>query len=633
MLAEFEQVAATITYHKPKLLLLSDVTGLPADNQVITTPAYWRDHVRASVRFYDAVQWLAAQHYKLFLEIGPSPTLSGMGMRCLPDGDHLWLPSMRQNKDNWQQILESLGTLYTQGIRINWQGFEQARHHHCVPLPTYPFFRQRYWLDVNKQPRPATASPGGHPLLGQRVQSPVMNDLIFESFVSTDTVPFLADHVIQNQVLLPSTAFLEMALSAANKAFPTKTTAVTDMLIQRGLVLSDDLCQIQTVISQADEEGAAFRIFSFAPDEATWHLHAEGQLSVTDGETAVSTPITLATLKERCTQEQTTLENYANLQQRGIQFGPSFQGVAHLWRGENEALGHIEQPQAIVDAERYIVHPALLDSGLQMLITAFPDDGATYVPVGIGRYQVNEPFPSHFYSHAVIQPAETAKTMKGSITYFDENGRLLAALTDVTIHRLDNSLVLTSRSEWQVQLNWQPQSRPEASRTSPTAGWLIIAHEDASENPLIHEIKAAGGKVRFLKANTLTPSPAAWASIWDGSQPPQGIIYLASDGLSQTAAQDAAAIQAAQKQIVEPILGLLPHITQLAAPPRLWLVTRGAHALLGEEPVAISQRPLWGLAQTIDKEHPELRCTCIDLNAYPQVGEQEALWAEIQVES
>jgi len=147
MLDEFKLAAQQVRYAEPKIALISNVTGKLA-TETITTPEYWVQHVRNSVRFADSIQTLASLGGNVFIEIGPKPTLLGMGRECLPANKGMWLPSLRQGKPDWQQMLESLGALYARGIGIDWQGFYQDDVRRKVVLPTYPFQRQRYWVDL-----------------------------------------------------------------------------------------------------------------------------------------------------------------------------------------------------------------------------------------------------------------------------------------------------------------------------------------------------------------------------------------------------------------------------------------------------------------------------------------------------
>ncbi|MDJ0601107.1 MAG: beta-ketoacyl synthase N-terminal-like domain-containing protein [Crocosphaera sp.] len=148
MLAEFEQVAQQVTYHTPKIPIISNLTGEIASDD-IATPDYWSRHILQPVRFLTGMQTLAAQGYDGFIEMGPKPILLGMGRRCLPEDERLWLPSLRPGYSDWQTLLESLGTLYVQGTPINWDNFYQDVEVRPISLPTYPFQRQRYWLQLS----------------------------------------------------------------------------------------------------------------------------------------------------------------------------------------------------------------------------------------------------------------------------------------------------------------------------------------------------------------------------------------------------------------------------------------------------------------------------------------------------
>ncbi|MDJ1175525.1 beta-ketoacyl synthase N-terminal-like domain-containing protein, partial [Roseofilum capinflatum] len=146
MLRNFEAVAHQITYHPPQIPIISNVTGSKIDQQ-ICTPQYWVNHVRNPVRFAQGMDILSQEKYDIFLEIGPHPILLGMGRRCVDPELGIWLPSLRRGVDDWQQILSSLAELYSQGIKIDWSGFDQPYPRQKVALPLYPFERQRYWID------------------------------------------------------------------------------------------------------------------------------------------------------------------------------------------------------------------------------------------------------------------------------------------------------------------------------------------------------------------------------------------------------------------------------------------------------------------------------------------------------
>gem|GEM_PF-2059373 len=146
MIEEFAQVAQEIKYSDPQINLISNITG-KAVKEEITRAEYWCEHIRKSVQFAASIETLHEQGYEIFVEIGATPNLSAMGQNILPSGVGVWLPSLRPEKSDWQQILESLGELYVRGVKINWEAFEQGYSYEKISLPNYPFQRQRYWIE------------------------------------------------------------------------------------------------------------------------------------------------------------------------------------------------------------------------------------------------------------------------------------------------------------------------------------------------------------------------------------------------------------------------------------------------------------------------------------------------------
>ena len=150
MLTEFEAVAKEITYNKPQIPLISNVTGEEVDDG-IASAQYWVNHVRQPVKFVQGMETLHKQGAEIFLEIGPKPVLLGMGRECLMGEKKLWLSSLRSGKSDWLQMLQSLGELYVQAIKIDWLGFDRDYSRNKVELPTYPWQRKSYWIKDIRQ--------------------------------------------------------------------------------------------------------------------------------------------------------------------------------------------------------------------------------------------------------------------------------------------------------------------------------------------------------------------------------------------------------------------------------------------------------------------------------------------------
>ena len=145
ILDTFTQTAAQLTYAPPQVAFVSNLSGELLTSASLPDAAYWRQHVRQPVRFADGLKTMQRLGYNVFVEIGPKPVLFGMGQRLLPD-DGAWLPSLRKGRGDWQQMVDSLGALYTLGAKVDWRGLDQNAQQTAVSLPNYPFQRQRYWL-------------------------------------------------------------------------------------------------------------------------------------------------------------------------------------------------------------------------------------------------------------------------------------------------------------------------------------------------------------------------------------------------------------------------------------------------------------------------------------------------------
>jgi malonyl CoA-acyl carrier protein transacylase len=147
MLADFEAVAHQVTYSQPRIPLISNVTGC-RESENIATAKYWVNHVHQPVMFAQSMETLHQEGYEVFLEIGPKPILLGMGRQCLPENVGVWIPSLRCVQSDWQQMLYSLAELYVRGVKVDWSEFDRDYSRSKVELPTYPFQRQRYWIDA-----------------------------------------------------------------------------------------------------------------------------------------------------------------------------------------------------------------------------------------------------------------------------------------------------------------------------------------------------------------------------------------------------------------------------------------------------------------------------------------------------
>nr|WP_307520398.1 type I polyketide synthase [Streptomyces umbrinus] len=142
MLAPFTQAASQVTYDSPRIPIVSTLTGEPVTE---FTAAYWTDQVRGTVRFADAVTRLKSLGVSRFVELGPDASLIGaIDETC--DGETLAVPSQRRDRPEPDTAIRVLAHLWADGHPVDWQAFYGPTDARFTDLPTYPFARDRYWM-------------------------------------------------------------------------------------------------------------------------------------------------------------------------------------------------------------------------------------------------------------------------------------------------------------------------------------------------------------------------------------------------------------------------------------------------------------------------------------------------------
>ncbi|WP_247667463.1 type I polyketide synthase [Micromonospora sp. C81] len=347
MLAEFAQVAAKLTYAEPRIPVVSNLTGQIAG---IQDAAYWVRHVREAVRFADGIATLEAAGVSTFVEIGPDGVLSAMGADCVSDA--VFVPVQRSDRDQPTTLLTALAHVFVRGVAVDWTPCYPGGR--LIDLPTYAFQRRRYW--------PAAAvgetGTGGHPLLGAMVPLAGSDDeRVHTGHWTTGSVPWLADHRIAGSVVVPGTALLELVLAAGTEA---GCEHVDDLVLSAPVVAGERGVQLQVRVGPADDAGRRPVAVHATTDGVRWAAHATGTVS----------PATLSApaAGEWPPRGATPLDVgdlYADLADRGLDYGPVFRGLRAAWRASD---GSLHADLALDgDADGYAAHPALLDAALHVL--------------------------------------------------------------------------------------------------------------------------------------------------------------------------------------------------------------------------------------------------------------------------
>nr|VFK55472.1 MAG: malonyl CoA-acyl carrier protein transacylase [Candidatus Kentron sp. TUN]VFK61403.1 MAG: malonyl CoA-acyl carrier protein transacylase [Candidatus Kentron sp. TUN] len=642
MLAEFEKVAASVTYTKPKIPVCSNVTGSIVSEEV-TTPAYWVRHVREPVRFAAGVEALYAEDIDTFLEVGPKPALLGMARQCLPDDVGTWLVSLREGQEDWRQLLLSLGAWFAQGGAVDWVAFDKAPDNkpmrRRVQLPTYPFQRQRYWIDKKRVTHQTAQDRSTHPLLGQKLQlADADNKIRFESEIDLLSIVYLTDHRVFDVAVFPGAGYLEMAL-AAGADVSDKPFSIKDVTIDQAMILPEEETKtIQLVLSPADQ-GYGFQIFSL-DKESQWTPHMAGQLDMDQEGIPHPDAVNLAELQSQCPTEISAADHYQLCREQGLNYGPGFQSVKQLYRGDDMVLGEIQLPESVVgdptkEIDTYQLHPVLFDATLQMVISAISDaSDETYLPIAIKELQVYRRPTVRLWGLVKVIGSDE-KTVTVDISLFDQEGVTIASAVGITVTRVDREIIeryFRKKPNDLYEVAWQARALETGSMTEESPGsWLIFADGGGLGQELAGRLEAAGNTCLLVypkstaggaqKDNVWHINPAEpdefdhlFTDAFQADTPPlNGIVHLWSLDAADTA--DLTAETLAQAQILGcgSVLHLLQAHIKHKQSAKLWLVARNA-VIVGEnqDSLAVAQAPLWGMGKTIAMEHLELWGGMID---------------------
>ncbi|NER22532.1 MAG: SDR family NAD(P)-dependent oxidoreductase [Symploca sp. SIO1B1] len=657
MLAEFETIAKQITYHQPKIPLISNVTGTQVDNSIATAD-YWVNHIRQPVKFAVSMETLHQQSLEIFLEIGAKPILLGMGRQCLPEGSSTWLPSLRPGVDEWQQMLYSLGQLYVQGASVDWSGFDQDYSCQKVILPTYPFQRQRYWVEMAKsEAAKAISASKLHPLINQKFQSPLSKEIFFESHFSTESYPFLADHIIYDQVVVPGATHISLLLAAASLTFSSTGCQLDDILFPKALAVSEQGGRTVQVALTPQESSYAFQVISF--DESldtqthevsnndkqvsSFAVHATGKVAPVNPETAV---ISLEEIQDRCSKKIESKEVYQylwdNLQ---IKLGQSFRWLDQVWLGEGEVLCQMKVPATVIDASKYQLHPALIDSCFQssvtLILNLYDNQHEAFVPFSVEKFTFyNSPQPGILWCYTrVSKDQQSEEKFKADIQLFDQKRQLVAQISGLEGRKANPQMLLmtldSDLSNWFYQINWQAQPLPSThpSQENQAGNWLVFAINSELAELIGEELQQKGHKCIWVSPGSeykkldaqhyqINPTVAEqFPQLLQDNTDLKGIVHLW--GVKE-ATESVDELETAQELGCSTVVHLVQALIKagLTHLPAMWLVTMGTQSVFdATEVVQPQQGSVWGLGRVIRLEHPELACCRVDLDPKSPVSD------------
>ncbi|MEC9464557.1 MAG: SDR family NAD(P)-dependent oxidoreductase, partial [Myxococcota bacterium] len=598
MLHDLEAVAAECSFMPPSIPIVSNVTGELATFEQLRAPAYWAKHVREAVRFVDGVKVLEGQGVKLCLECGPRGVLSSLGAMCVDSDALRFIPTFKKNVDETASLREAIGLLFTHGVALDWATVVGEEPPSEYGLPTYPFQRKRYWLDVS----PAASGAGGatgHPLLGAGSQVAGTDMAVFTTAIAKSAPSWVSDHVVMEQTIFPAAGFMELMAAAAEVVGGDERWDLGRVVISAPLSLPErgDVRIQVTVDGLEDDESRRVRVYSGQSDDS-WVLHTEAKL-LRRGEEPPPEPASALPPDEA---EALDVEDmYPLLAESGLSYGPSFQGLQRAWRVGERIWSHVILPeQSAEQAGRYGLHPALLDGCLHTVALAVSLDVEgedLYLPFSMGALRVWQPGASSAWVE--LAPLDVSEEVIGtSMTFYNEQGFAIGELDHLQLKRADLASLKRAAGEdaqrMRFEVIWEPSELNDAVFEGQWGIWWPDQANNLTTTVLGPTLSEAGATVHLVSdmSEALSLSLDGLLCFWSEDEEHFGDVQR----VTEEALRQLQALRAAGTTV-----------------PVTW-VTQNAVATGTDDRVqGLTVSTLWGLLRTARSEHPDWAIKLVDL--------------------
>ncbi|MEV6648658.1 SDR family NAD(P)-dependent oxidoreductase [Amycolatopsis sp. NPDC051371] len=462
MLVEFRAVAKSLTYAQPELTVVSSVTGGEVSAE-LTDPEYWVRNVRQPVRFADAVRALAAEGVNRFLELGPDAPLTA----AVPQSADTAVAVASQRRDVPEDVAlaTALATLHVRGVVCDWAAHFASRGAGRADLPTYAFQNQRYWLEVSSESGDVSSiglDPVDHPLLGAATLLADADGVVLSGRISAATHPWLDDHVVGGAILLPGTAFVELAVRAGDEVGCGR---VRDLTLHAPLVLpAKGAARIQVRIGKPAADGSRPISVHSRPDDlaasAGWIRHADGTLAPA----TAGTTFDLSAWPPAGAEVVDLDGMYDLLAEGGMAYGPVFQGLRAAWRSGDDIFAEVALPeQERLGAEAFGLHPAVFDASLHAVGLSGAAGEGTTLPYSWSDVELLAAGAAALRVHVRPTGEQTVE-----LRLADSAGTPVARVGQLRLRRISEEQLAAARakpggSDSLYRVDWVPTTLPEVS--------------------------------------------------------------------------------------------------------------------------------------------------------------------------
>ena len=595
---DFRAALDGITFHEPKISLISNVTGRLARLREIGNADYWVRHIGEPVRFLDGIRAVAKRGRHALIEIGPQAALTALARRGVTVEDHVWLASLRRRDTTTATTLTALADYYAAGLGVSWDGYHAGYATPVkVDLPTYAFQRKRYWLPSVTPRRSAAGGSARHLLLGteERFASGVRE---FTAEFTPEELGALADLADGGRATLPAGAYVDLLLAAQDAVQGHTRSAIRDLMLLAPLELpAETTLTLTTRWRPRPEGGADVEVFTVVGGEENPHatavVAAEREALVPVSELA-ELDAALAPAGQRIDDE----DIYTDLASVGRPAGPRMRLLHHVTRHGEDGLVTGELTGRDATAVEHV--PAeLLEAAVQALVVLDPE-GPVFVPREIASVRhFRKPRGENLRVLARIRGEQDRRLADVLLL---ENGDPVAELLGVRLARPEDR---TGRRRFLHRPEWIRRALP-ATEAAPAERHAVLLDPAAARAA---ELAGEPG----LKVTWLA-DPTELKAVLDDPT----VTDIVRVWRTRPGEMSVARLRAESEDNYRELLALVGVLDAagLSRPPRLWLVTQGAQALPGDpagDGGHLAAATLWGFGRVLLTEYPQLRTTLVDL--------------------
>ncbi|WP_405163124.1 type I polyketide synthase [Nocardia sp. NBC_01499] len=579
MLAELADVAKRISVGSPRIPVVSNLTGAPSDE--FGTAAYWVRHVRDTVRFGAGLGWLTDARVDTFLEVGPGGALSVLARGHLDDSGQsaVVVPTMRPRISEGVTLLNALARAYVGGVAVDWSaGLPDSGER--IELPTYPFERQRYWVERESVDTVSVDSgmvPDQHPLFAGALELAAGTGWLFVGKWSQSAQPWLCEHTVFGSTVVAGAAVVEIATHLGGR---WGTPVLTELTLEAPLVVPPD--RAVAVQARIEVSGAGQRSFTLHANLGDgWIRNAVATLSAdsaavqqySDWPPPGAVALDIAEL-------------YPRLAERGLGYGARFQGLRAAWRHGDDIFAEIDAVPTDTGSGEFLVHPGTLDAAFHAAFLERPDDdGTVWLPFAWSGVRIK---PTTRSASSLLVRLSSAGTDSVRMTAIDGSGTVVISVESVLARKVSLSQLAAAR----------------AGTSDSLFGWRWHAIDQPAQAPEPAAI-AVIGALPTLDARRYSDLAALLSDIGAGAPVPDLVFVDPAAGIS--ASIDSADVPSETAAVTHHTLRLVQEwlSDRRFAGARLVFRTRGAVSPQDGSVVDPRVAPVWGLVRSAQTEHPD----------------------------